>query len=1469
MRQSIDEANNGTIALGTHSLIRSSTPSNGPGGASPATTPVPIPGAIRRSLSISARGSSYNTQATTTTATTPGSFATVTETTKDRDDQYADDNSKQLGNDIANGVNGGSSSGNGNGIGSTAGTAVSNTHTSSVAQSLGGGSNSAIDPLSQQIFMRRQTGDNGSNSKPPKHLRKDSRPESPGLLMSSTEGGGGSGIIGRKDSDLSNAKPNTPDVNKSKSKNFFLRSLTLRGRSSNSSKYADFDSDSEFGGDPRMNGFNARVFSQAVGYTPHHKEPPRYIRTKAANKKERDFGRVFLAQELVGTRPPGYNAQLREGPNGTTTGSTVTVSVASASGRKVAKTGGAIWATEFSRDGKYFAAAGKDNVVRVWAVISTPEERRAHEEEETAAAAETSTSATTTTNGVGVGVGGAGAGGSTGERLSAPVFRDRPHREFVGHTGEVLDLSWSKNNFLLSSSMDKTVRLWHISRQECLCTFKHKDFVTRLAFHPRDDRFFLAGSLDTILRLWSIPDKQIAFSAQCPDLITAVAFSPDGKTAIAGLLNGLCLFYETEGLKLQTQVHVRSSRGKNAKGSKITGIQTMMIPPVDPLKDQQAAGGQQQGHEEKGEVKVLITSNDSRVRIYNLRDKSLEIKLKGHDNSVSQIAASFSDDGKYVICGSEDKKAFIWGLNGGQQRAAYIDKEKSPYEYFEAHGEMVTTAVFAPTKTRMLLGRSEDPIYDLCNPPPVVLRSAGEEMAAGSAAASLTELSSEDHHQPVMAAPTSVPTQKPEPSPAYIARSTHYDGNIIVTTDDTGIIKVFRQDCAYAKRKHDSWETGSTFSRKLTSHGGSLYNGRIGRSISVLSRTSAGTGSAAHSRRGSMSGGQNAPYMVTSPVSHASALNQAVNAGSDRILSWRMGIENGASADGNGVAGPRGNRSSAIVNGSQRWSGVHTPTDSQRSLSPARGGSASVPVPIGAASAANHRASMPAALPGSGSGSASVPSTPNNRIVAANGHSYSTPNGVATGGYPHGHSHLATHTEASSGLLESPANLTPMHRVNTMGTTGTGTELGSPTRSVPMDITPERNRQAREREEARPSSPPAPGFSFRSARGGTGDKEERRGSQATTTNQDQGQDQSDGAAGGGGSGSGSGGNGGGSGSGGGGGGGLSFWNPLKGMGWKVGIPGFAKSSSTPTGSSDKRPGSSGLDKETANGKGHTRSMSAATTLKSHVPSPLGEEGEGTYGVSPGITPWDVPLGSSVQTQGSGHGRRKSLGVFTTITGGSKDKGDKEKEREKGEKEVMRKSLPVGPLLATTDEDDVYEANGHGSYGNGSANGYGNGSANGYSGNNGHANGYSNGHANGSANGSNGHTRSQSSSTITPSAYASTSGLQRPPLIVPTIINTRPSGDEDDFKPAAEQLLQHDLALEHEKKIIEESRQQQERERSKERERGLSKEREKQRQRSKERRGSGYARMSWSRLGMGGLAGRGRANSDIAEREEEE
>jgi len=217
---------------------------------------------------------------------------------------------------------------------------------------------------------------------------------------------------------------------------------------------------------------------------------------------------------------------------------------------------------------------------------------------------------------------------------------------YQGHTADVLDVAWSRNHFLLSSSMDKTVRLWHVTRVECLCTFFHADFVSTAQFHPHDDRYFVSGSLDGKLRLWNIPDKKVtmwnevmsmpAKDTEQPShgLITASAFVQNGKFAVIGTYDGRIIFYSTEQLKFFTQLHV----GKHHEKIKITGIES-----VD-------------------DTKILVTTNDSRIRLYDLRDLSLVCKYKGCINVSSQIRATVSPDNKYVISGSENSSFYIWPM---------------------------------------------------------------------------------------------------------------------------------------------------------------------------------------------------------------------------------------------------------------------------------------------------------------------------------------------------------------------------------------------------------------------------------------------------------------------------------------------------------------------------------------------------------------------------------------------------------------------------------------------------------------------------------------------------------------------------------------------------------------------------------------------------------------------------------------
>uniref|UniRef100_A0A2K5PEW9 WD repeat-containing protein 44 n=1 Tax=Cebus imitator TaxID=2715852 RepID=A0A2K5PEW9_CEBIM len=281
---------------------------------------------------------------------------------------------------------------------------------------------------------------------------------------------------------------------------------------------------------------------------------------------------------------------------------------------------GAVWTMKFSHCGRLLASAGQDNVVRIWALKNAFDYfnnmRMKYNTEGRVSPSPSQESLSSSKSDTDTGV--CGGTDEDPDDKNAP-FRQRPFCKYKGHTADLLDLSWSKNYFLLSSSMDKTVRLWHISRRECLCCFQHIDFVTAIAFHPRH-------------------------------------------------------------LKYHTQIHVRSTRGRNKVGRKITGI--------EPLP---------------GENKILVTSNDSRIRLYDLRDLSLSMKYKGYVNSSSQIKASFSHDFTYLVSGSEDKYVYIWSTYHDLSKFTSVRRDRNDFwEGIKAHNAVVTSAIFAPNPSLML-----------------------------------------------------------------------------------------------------------------------------------------------------------------------------------------------------------------------------------------------------------------------------------------------------------------------------------------------------------------------------------------------------------------------------------------------------------------------------------------------------------------------------------------------------------------------------------------------------------------------------------------------------------------------------------------------------------------------------------------------------------------------------------------------
>ncbi|XP_058084402.1 uncharacterized protein LOC131232222 [Magnolia sinica] len=306
---------------------------------------------------------------------------------------------------------------------------------------------------------------------------------------------------------------------------------------------------------------------------------------------------------------------------------------------------GSILTMKFSTDGQYLASAGEDSVVRVWKVMEC-----ARTDEADIPDADPSCLYFRVNN----------------SSELVPVFGDKekmckfrglrkmsdsacvifppkffriseePLHEFRGHSGNVLDLSWSKNKLLLSSSEDKTVRLWQVGRDRCIKVFSHNNYVTCVQFNPADDNYFISGSIDGKVRIWSIPGCHVVDWIDVKEIVTAVCYQPDGQGGIVGSMGGICRFYDASGNHLQLYAQICLQGKKKSPCRRITGFQFC---PSDPSK-------------------VMVTSADSQVRILDGVD--VICKYRGIRSSGGQMSASFTSDGKHIISTSEDSTVYVW-----------------------------------------------------------------------------------------------------------------------------------------------------------------------------------------------------------------------------------------------------------------------------------------------------------------------------------------------------------------------------------------------------------------------------------------------------------------------------------------------------------------------------------------------------------------------------------------------------------------------------------------------------------------------------------------------------------------------------------------------------------------------------------------------------------------------------------------
>ncbi|XP_049410535.1 uncharacterized protein LOC125873705 [Solanum stenotomum] len=226
-------------------------------------------------------------------------------------------------------------------------------------------------------------------------------------------------------------------------------------------------------------------------------------------------------------------------------------------------------------------------------------------------------------------------------------------KQLIGHSKDVTDFDFSTNNqYIASSSMDKTVRVWDISRGLCIRVIYGVSSQLCIRFHPVNNNFLSAGNAKKEINVFNFSTGRTISTTVVDGEVTAMDHDHTGQFIFCGDNQG-CIY--TVSMNSHTGALSRTHRNRSSSKHR-SAVTTVEYRTFSLLA--------------RGPVLLAFTRDGS------LSFFSVSLEMKGYLTlrcslklapRLHSIRASFCpllslEKGEYIVAGSEDANVYFYDL---------------------------------------------------------------------------------------------------------------------------------------------------------------------------------------------------------------------------------------------------------------------------------------------------------------------------------------------------------------------------------------------------------------------------------------------------------------------------------------------------------------------------------------------------------------------------------------------------------------------------------------------------------------------------------------------------------------------------------------------------------------------------------------------------------------------------------------